>query len=162
MRKLRFVSIVILLALLALLGGGCGSSAPQQTQEFEAQPTQQTSRLAGGEAIGIVQTWLGQRTYSYTDCTIPTFRGPLAPRSRTPTRPIGAPCPDEAKQQRAGNCLDYVTTRRYSWTESFQGDGVSLVKLTSGYVWEVYEQSQSVRTVETPPSSPFSPRPPCQ
>ncbi len=54
-----------------------------------------------------------------------------------------------------------VVSRPSGWTQSFQGNGVSLVVLTSGgYVWEVYEQSQSVITVETPTRSRYSPRPP--
>ena len=137
MRTLPFVSKVTLLALLAILGGGCGSSAPQQTQEFEAQPT---SRFASGEAIAIVQTWLSQRTYSYTRCT----------KLFTPIYV----CPDEAKQQGVSNCLEYLNYRRRvsDWSESFQSNGVSRVTLTGGHpwVWDVYEQSQSVRTVRAP------------
>ena len=140
MGKLPFVSTVILLALLALLVGGCGSSAPQQTPEFEAQPT---SRFASGEALAIVQTWLGQRTYSYTSCT--------------QLRTTLLVCPDEAKQQRVGNCLEYVNGRGADWSESLQPDGVLRVtaiarwSVSRGiYVWEVYEQSQSVRTVKAP------------
>lgn len=133
MRNLPLVSMVILLALLALLVGGCGSSDPQQTQEFEAQPT---SRFARGEAIGIVQTWLGQRPYSYTFCTQRVI--------------IGVGCPDEAKQQRVGNCLEYVNVQGSNWSESFQGNGVSRVTQIGPrgpYAWDVYEQSRSVRTV---------------
>ena len=130
--------MVILLALLALLVGGCGSSALEQTQEFEAQPT---SRFASGEAIAIVQTWLGQRTYNYTGCTQST-----ALRS----------CPDAAKQQELRNCLEYVNFRpgTSDWSESFESNGVWRVKKIwfggQPWVWDVYERSLSVRTVSAP------------
>ena len=118
---------------------GTSSSAPQQTQEFEAQPT---SRFARGEAISIVQTWLSQRDFNYTSCT-ELFT------------PIYV-CPDEAKERGISNCLQYLNygRRTSDWSESFQSNGVSRVTLIwlggHPWAWDVYEQSQSVRTVTAP------------
>ena len=103
---------------------------------------QPTSRFVDGEATGIVQTWLGQRTYSDERC---------------PKALIFYPCREEEKVVHVGNCLAYVT--RYPnvpWLESFDGDGVWRVVVPGNrYAWDVYEGSHSVRTAwATPSTSP--------
>lgn len=137
MTKLSLVSMIVPAALLALFVAGCRPSSPQQLQEFEAKPT---SSFAGGEAISIVQTLLGQRTYSYTICTDPLISGTIF-------------CPRDALQQRVSNCLEYLNEYKPDWSESFQSDGVWRVTRSGfrdTYVWDVYEQSWSVRTVSAP------------
>ena len=136
MRTLPFLRVAILLAVLFLLVGGCNSSTPQEARASEPQPT---SSFADGEATAIVQTWLGQRTYSLPSCT-------------RPFTPVYS-CPDDAKKLTVGNCLSYLTRTSFHWSETFQSALVSRVTLQRGgapYLWDVYRPSDTVRTVRAP------------
>lgn len=138
----RVINTAVLLSFLIFFVGGCSSSIPQETQEPEPQPI---SRFADGEATGIVQTWLGQRPYSYRPCdvVVPLF--------------VSAFDGCRERELKEGNCLAFVNRGSHVWNESPQRDGVSRVILTGQagqYRWDVYEQSQSVQTVVAPATSP--------